>query len=555
VKRFVSLAVFALLPLSVAADQVTHYPFNQYFDGNVHIDSLNPSQCMATDADKKIVSSGAACGGGGGGVSSVTAGPTANLVISPTTGAVIADLATNPSVAGTITASSASSTLIGFNASSSTYPLEWKAFDGTYDGDQVIIDSDGTKPVAGIDNNVWGLFIKGDNVNVAASDGHTVGFPSLAVADLTGSAGTGVCVNGSLKLTTSGCSGGGGAVSSVTAGPSANLTFAPTTGAVIGDIRVDPTFNNSVTSPLFRTTATGAGSLNQALQLGSTAPGGYSNLLACPSGVNCTVAGNIGTVLALTDTTSIPYFVVDSAHGFTSSGAITSDVALAPAFVSTNDEFAQWIASTADVIHQTSNGTFTVQNVQNSAFGLTDSTNATDLMALSTGGDVGFASGVHATTLNASGLNLNECVQTFGDTELRSSGSPCVPSNDPTFTGTTTVADLHSTGAIFNDIMGANPDQCLQSSISGQIVPIGQPCVVPQHSNEIITATAGSCVAGTPVVFSPAFLSVPEIAGSTGPIPGDTFAPTSITASGFTPEICSTTSNAANTIYWIATAG
>jgi len=56
--------------------------------------------------------------------------------------------------------------------------------------------------------------------------------------------------------TGSACAAGGGAVSSVTAGPSANLTFAPTTGAVIGDIVAAPTFTGAVTALLFHIPST-----------------------------------------------------------------------------------------------------------------------------------------------------------------------------------------------------------------------------------------------------------------------------------------------------------
>lgn len=65
---------------------------------NLNDSALAISSAVCTDASKNLTTSG--CSGGGGAVSSVTAG-SANLVISPTTGAVIADLASSISLAGT----------------------------------------------------------------------------------------------------------------------------------------------------------------------------------------------------------------------------------------------------------------------------------------------------------------------------------------------------------------------------------------------------------------------------------------------------------------------
>jgi hypothetical protein len=57
-----------------------------------------------------------------------------------------------------------------------------------------------------------------------------------------------VCTSGTSQLTTTGCATGG--VTSLTRGPSANLTFTPSTGAVVGDIIENPTFTGAITDTL-----------------------------------------------------------------------------------------------------------------------------------------------------------------------------------------------------------------------------------------------------------------------------------------------------------------
>jgi hypothetical protein len=293
VKRFViSLALFTLLPVSVCADQVVNLPYNYSFKGSVAIPSLAALQCMATDANKKVVSSGGLCGGGGGTVTSVS-GTAQQINVANGTTTPVVSIAGNPVIPG-LAASLCVKT-----------------------------------------NFVFQL--------TTAQCVHSV------------VAGTNVTITGTAVDPVINASSGGG-VTSVTAGPSGNLTFAPTTGAVIGDIIGNPSF----------------------------------------------------------------------------AGAVTSLVSLASAFVSTNTQFAQWKASTADTILQTSNGTFQAisPGPLNSAFGISDSTNGFNLMSLSTGGDVGFRLGVHADNAVLANLTPGQCLQASGSKQIISSGALC-PTSSP----------------------------------------------------------------------------------------------------------------------------
>jgi hypothetical protein len=342
---------------------------NYTVTGTLQVNTLSPNQCVATNASRVLVSSGAACGGGGGGaVSSVTAGPTGNITVAPNTGAVIVDMLENPSFTGQITDSfNGGDNAAFFNLVGHT-PLEWQAQGGSDASDRIVLSSTGTHPVAGVQNNVFGIFDVDAPSAILADNGTTLGLLDLNDAHLT----PGQCVqagtNGQLTSTGSACGTGTGTVTavtatgpitssggttpniacvtclttstgvtSVTAGPSGNLTFAPTTGAVVGDIIGSPTFSGTVTantmvSPLFDTLAVGVGSLTQALRLGSTVSGGYSNLLACPaSGCGALTAGVSGTAFAITTSTQPPLLALDTSadlgvNGYLAAGSLSASV-------------------------------------------------------------------------------------------------------------------------------------------------------------------------------------------------------------------------------------
>ena len=67
---------------------------------------ITSGQCVQTSTGGLLTGTGSACGSGGA-VSSVTAGASGNITSSPTTGAVVVDLVTNPTLTGTVTSSAA----------------------------------------------------------------------------------------------------------------------------------------------------------------------------------------------------------------------------------------------------------------------------------------------------------------------------------------------------------------------------------------------------------------------------------------------------------------
>jgi hypothetical protein len=138
-----------------------------------------------TDGHGGIQSTGSPCGGGGGAVSSVTSIDT-NIVASPTTGAVQLSLSSHPIFSG----------LVGVGSLISS---------GTIQGS------------------------------------------ILGATNLIGAGGDCLEANGGEMIVSTGSPCATGGVTSVTAGPSGNITAAPTTGAVIVDEIEDPTFTGTIT--------------------------------------------------------------------------------------------------------------------------------------------------------------------------------------------------------------------------------------------------------------------------------------------------------------------
>jgi hypothetical protein len=202
-----SLALMAFIPVSASAESVVNLPYNYLFNGDVFIKGLNASQCLATDANKKLISSGAACGGGGGGVTAVTG--SGNILSS---GGSTPDITTvsSPIFTG----------------------------DVTYDGNERLSHLGNT--VNGVPGNELLLTNTGSITDELAVDhsGNMGINGSLTAVGLTAtglSAGAGDCAaigsGGSVTDFGAPCGGGGG-VSSVVSDSPLGVTATPTTGAV-----------------------------------------------------------------------------------------------------------------------------------------------------------------------------------------------------------------------------------------------------------------------------------------------------------------------------------
>jgi len=209
---------------------------NYTVTGTLQVNTLNPSQCVATNASRVLISSGAACGGGGGGGVTSVDSTNANLLASPDTGAVLLTMIEDPTFTGTVTA-------FGFTTAH----------------------------------------------NVAAEAVTVTGLASFQCVE------TGL--GGILQSSGAAC---GGGVTSVTAGPSGNQTFAPTTGAVVGDIVEDPTFTGAVTdtNATYNFYVDGSGTSPRAFVANQPVGGMTSNL--GPDGSD-SIAGVLGTLWAFSN--------------------------------------------------------------------------------------------------------------------------------------------------------------------------------------------------------------------------------------------------------------
>jgi hypothetical protein len=245
----ITASVFAALS-SVPALALSNYTLNGNYviTGDLYVDSLlgHLGQCLEVGTGplgaSEIVATGSPCGGGGGGaVTSVTAGPSGNITAAPTTGAVIVDEIEDPTFTGRVTA-------FGFIQPDSDKGNPIVSWDDPNDTIN-LISADASFSVAGISNYEFGISQPSTPLDfLAINSAGTIGVLDLNDANLT----PGRCVqsaaNGHLISTSSACATGGGGVTSVTAGPSGNLTFAPTTGAVVGDIIENPTFTGYVST-------------------------------------------------------------------------------------------------------------------------------------------------------------------------------------------------------------------------------------------------------------------------------------------------------------------
>jgi hypothetical protein len=421
---------------SVPALALSNYTLNGNYiiTGDLYVDSLlgHVGQCLEVGTGPlgatEIVATGSACGGAGG-VTSVT-NTDGNLSIAPTTGAVVANLANNVSVFNSLTVGSGGGTTTLETNTANT----------------------GSLTVDGLINAAGNITFAGAGASVP------------------------VCTNGSSQLTTTGCTSSG--VSSITPGSSGNLTFTPSTGAVVGDISESPAFTGSV---LIGTLGSNSSPFTNGILSFGNATGSSTQFFTNPSSI---VFGVMGTCLV-------------DALGSPSRGLLAQDC-------------------TGDLGIL---GTFAGPEV---AIGSSHSDNTATSGALELGSLSGFTQMYSNSSISLDGVSAT--LFTIGAT-----GQPTAATMD-----------------IAGDLAIAGTFHSASATVAGFPVP------QILHGNQSITAVVSACTAGTPITFAHAFSAVPDIVGSTGPIVGDTFAPTSITTSGFTPEVCSVASAATVTVYWSA---
>jgi hypothetical protein len=260
--------VLAASPMSAFA--LSNYTLNGNYviTGDLYVDSLlgHVGQCLEVGTGplgaSEIVATGSPCGGGGGGgVTSVTS---ANdlIAIAPNTGAVIVTGNEAPTFTGIVTANSSDHYNPGFETPG-MIALQYSDISSN----NITIDATGSyvSGMTTIANNEFGIINshtsllsldQSGNLGIAGTYFSSTLYPSVGDCLEVGT-------NGSIVSTGSACAAGGGAVTSVTAGPSGNLTFAPTTGAVVGDIVAAPTFTgNTTVGSLTSAGAADVGSVN-----------------------------------------------------------------------------------------------------------------------------------------------------------------------------------------------------------------------------------------------------------------------------------------------------
>lgn len=524
-KLYLSLITASVLAAlsSVPALALSNYTLNGNYviTGDLYVDSLlgHVGQCLEVGTGplgaSEIVATGSPCGGGGGGgVTSVTANdPDGNLTIAPTTGAVIVSMSDSPTfdeVTSTDMVTAGSSF-----TSQSMDPFFWR----DYHNNVVKVESDATHSLNGVINEVFSIryspvgiyLITLDHLGDEAIAGT---FHAANIVDLGLAPSSSVCTDGSSQLTTSGCSGGGGGVSSVT-NTDGNLAIAPTTGAVVANLANSVSILNSLT--------VGSGGGMTSLETNTTNTGSLTVDGLIDAAGNITFAGAGASLPVCTNGSSQLTTTGCSGGG----GGVTS-VTAGP---SGNLTFAPTTGSVVGDI--TESPTFTGLTT----IGTSGSGGSQTAGALAFGNNVGLttfyapASGCDISAINAYAI----CIAYDGTPEFSMDN-----------TGRLGVKDL------FDANLASAAGQSLVVGGSGQINPSGFTSVQILHGNQSITAVASACTAGTPITFTTPFTAVPDIVGSTGPIVGDTFAPTAITTTGFTPEVCSVASAAPVTVYWSA---
>lgn len=557
---------------------------------------LTSGRCVQTSAGGLLTTTGSACAGAG--VNSVTAGPSGNITVSPTTGAVIVDEITNPTFTGTLTAGnlltggsmtsgSVSTALIQDTGLTSGQCLQANGTHtivstgsacGTGTGtvtsvtgtaNQIAVASGTTTPVISIVTNP---ILPG---NASASGTFTA--TSLTATGLTSGDCLQASVGGLITNTGSPCGSGTGTVTAVTA--TGNLA---SSGGTTPNITItgSPTFAGLVTSDnAFQVINSGGGYTD------GTGPGGAGLVVSCGSVCNQPQAilwsTNAGAGLGAFiggDSTKTTQGVPDTYFQFgeNNNGTPVIGTAIDPVTgaIGTTGPISSGSLVAGQCLEATTGGVITSTGAAcgatsgNPALGSTSSSFAytlgtpvtvntvtpvtllqgTPITITTTATNNTLSGSVYATVISATSFTFMPMYAPLGASPMPS-GASILPGS----------AILPYSGV---PLVGG---QCVEGSpgISGTLTSTGAACAsapaggfgIPQiaHGNQVITATAATCVTGTPVVFAHTFTTAPDIVGSTSPVTGDTFAPSAITTTGFTPELCSVASTAAVTIYWTAT--
>lgn len=213
---------------------------------------LNASVCTRTNGSKVLTSATADCIVGiNAGTNIVVGGTFTSPTVSTSTTPVFSAITDSGITAGQCVAASTGGLFVGTTCPSGT-PVN-----------SVL----GTSPIA--------VALSGGVATVSISATPT--FTGVNVSGLTAS--SSVCTDSSKNLTTAGCSGGGGAVSSVSAGSSGNLVISPTTGAVVADLASNINFSASGTATSLANFPSNFITLNDSIWNGSSAVANSAKLL------------------------------------------------------------------------------------------------------------------------------------------------------------------------------------------------------------------------------------------------------------------------------------
>ena len=201
--------------------------------GNLLDSGLAANSTVCTDNTGQLVTTGCVSGG----VASITPGPSGNLTFTPSTGAVVGDITESPQFAGLTTIGSS-----GYGASPTTGVLAFGNTGGL---------TEFSSPASGCDIsaiNAYAICIQyNGNPEFSMDNNGRLGTKDIFDASLT----PGKCLEaggaGEITSTAFACS-SGGAISSVIAGTSGNVTVSPTTGNVVVDISESPNFTGVVTA-------------------------------------------------------------------------------------------------------------------------------------------------------------------------------------------------------------------------------------------------------------------------------------------------------------------
>lgn len=307
------------------------------------------------------------------------------------------------------------------------------------------------------------------------------------------------------------CSGGGGgAVSSVTS-TNSNLSAAPTTGAVVLDFSNSPIFTGLTTTDTLQVNSTSQ--FNGAMGVtGSISAGGLSDSSIAPGECVETTGGSIlvgtGSPCGSGGVSSVTAGPSGNLTFSPTTGAVVGDIISAPTFTNIT----------------TTNGTAT------------------------SGFMVGIAGAYEPNFSLSNGFGGGNGTSNFVTTNARASSG---------VTGNCFEIDLGGVGNVIDANCVGDFGAVGYLAAVGHGVPFDQSSTGSrtthyEHGSQTITSVGGTCVAGSAITFGTAFSSAPTVVVSTTAVVGNTGASGSVTTTGFTPSLCSTTSSAANPINWMA---